>query len=584
MTHVTVPAESPVSQHDVVGSTTGPFAFNFTFFDDSDIYVVITTAGVDAALAQADFTVAGTAGTEGGYDGGTVTLDAAVANVTVTIYRDVPVERTDDFPVAGSFNITSLNTGLDKVWAVFQQLNDAIRRSLVLPITSTTRDLTIDEEPEADAVLAWNDDGDGIVNGPTIDEIEEAAANAAAAAASASTASSAASAAAASAAAAAASAASAAAIVGGGTVKVSAADTTADYLNSTLTSSDSSLTQAIVNPAGNETLSLTTTKASTTEILTGTNAVKTVTADALAALWEQGADIASAGTIAVGEGGHFHVTGTTAITDIDFATDKAGRKVTLTFDGVLTLTHNATTLILPGGANITTAAGDSATFVSEGSDNVRCVSYTKAAGTAVVGAAGQTLKRMTVFTASGTWTLGASVQTVKVRAVGAGGGGGSGIGSGAGAAGTGGGGGGGAYVEVVKARASLGATETVTIGTGGAAGTGSAGTAGGDTSFGAHLVADGGTQGGNGAAGGIGTDGVGGLIANCTGDVKIAGPGPRSQIKGGGTTNPFCYGGQGLQTKFGDYGKGGNGGNSATTARNNGIAGSDGYLVVEEYE
>lgn len=120
--------------------------------------------------------------------------------------------------------------------------------------------------------------------------------------------------------------------------------------------------------------------ASTTEVLTGTDSAKAVTADALAALWEQGSDIASAGTISVGEGGYFNVTGTTTITDIDFATDKTGRRVWLKFAGALTLTHNSTTLILPGGASITTAAGDTAEFVSEGSDNVRCVSYTKASG------------------------------------------------------------------------------------------------------------------------------------------------------------------------------------------------------------
>lgn len=120
--------------------------------------------------------------------------------------------------------------------------------------------------------------------------------------------------------------------------------------------------------------------ATTTEQLTGTSTTVFATPDSVAALWEKGSDIASAATITVGEGGLFHVTGTTAITDIDPATDKAGRRFTLVFDGVLTLTHNASTLILPGGANITTAAGDSATFVSEGSDVVRCVGYQRAAG------------------------------------------------------------------------------------------------------------------------------------------------------------------------------------------------------------
>jgi hypothetical protein len=125
--------------------------------------------------------------------------------------------------------------------------------------------------------------------------------------------------------------------------------------------------------------------ATTTESLTGTDATRAMTPDALAALWEKGSDIASAGTISIGEGGYFHVTGTTTITDIDFATDKAGRHAWLIFDGVLTLTHNATSLILQGGANITTAAGDACLVVSEdGSDNVRVPIYSRKDGASAV--------------------------------------------------------------------------------------------------------------------------------------------------------------------------------------------------------
>lgn len=126
------------------------------------------------------------------------------------------------------------------------------------------------------------------------------------------------------------------------------------------------------------------TPATTTQQLAGTDAAARSTPDSVAALWEKGADIASAGTISIGEGGYFHVTGTTTITDIDPAPDKAGRAFVLVFDGVLTLTHNASTLILPGGASITTAAGDAAIFRSEGSDVVRCVAYQRASGAALV--------------------------------------------------------------------------------------------------------------------------------------------------------------------------------------------------------
>ena len=76
-----------------------------------------------------------------------------------------------------------------------------------------------------------------------------------------------------------------------------------------------------------------------------------------------------------------HVTGTTTITAL--GTMQAGTRRRLVFDGILTLTHNGTSLILPGAANITTAAGDVALMVSEGSGNWRCVGYQRANGSAI---------------------------------------------------------------------------------------------------------------------------------------------------------------------------------------------------------
>lgn len=139
---------------------------------------------------------------------------------------------------------------------------------------------------------------------------------------------------------------------------------------------------------GTNSIAIETDRATTTEVLTGTSATKMISADALAALWEKGSDISSAGTITIGEGGYFVVTGTTTITDIDFGTDKTGRMAWLHFTGALTLTHNATTLILPTGANITTAVGDTALIVSEGSDAVKCICYMRKDGTALAGGGG----------------------------------------------------------------------------------------------------------------------------------------------------------------------------------------------------
>jgi hypothetical protein len=115
----------------------------------------------------------------------------------------------------------------------------------------------------------------------------------------------------------------------------------------------------------------------------GNDAIQAVMGQ-LATAFGKGADVASAGTITLGSQAYYHITGTTTITDIDFTDAVDGRMVTLIFDGALTLTHNATTLKLPGGANITTAAGDRALFVEDSGDNVTCLYYQRANGVPVL--------------------------------------------------------------------------------------------------------------------------------------------------------------------------------------------------------
>lgn len=101
------------------------------------------------------------------------------------------------------------------------------------------------------------------------------------------------------------------------------------------------------------------------------------------ALTVKGSDIASASTtdLAAATGEYVHVTGTTTITAL--GTAAAGVERVVRFSGALTLTHNATSLILPTGANITTAANDVAIFRSEGSGNWRCTSYLRADGSSL---------------------------------------------------------------------------------------------------------------------------------------------------------------------------------------------------------
>jgi hypothetical protein len=94
--------------------------------------------------------------------------------------------------------------------------------------------------------------------------------------------------------------------------------------------------------------------------------------------------LASAATVAIGSAASniVNISGTTAITAFD--TIAAGAVRELTFAGALVLTYNATSLVLPGAANITTAAGDVAVFRSLGGGNWKCVSYTRISGQPLV--------------------------------------------------------------------------------------------------------------------------------------------------------------------------------------------------------
>jgi hypothetical protein len=111
----------------------------------------------------------------------------------------------------------------------------------------------------------------------------------------------------------------------------------------------------------------------------------------------KGADVVAANALPIiTDGNYFDVTGTTAITTIDAI--GVGVVIRLHFDAILTLTHHSTNLILPSGANITTAAGDEATFVEYTAGSWRCTDYTRADGTSLTYKSGQTIQTVTSTT------------------------------------------------------------------------------------------------------------------------------------------------------------------------------------------
>ena len=124
----------------------------------------------------------------------------------------------------------------------------------------------------------------------------------------------------------------------------------------------------------------------------------------------KGADIASATALVTGsDGNYFDVTGTTTVTSI--TTVGVGAIIKLQFDGALILTHHATDLILPSGANITTAAGDEAEFYEYASGDWRCTNYSKANGRPVASGVAQVVNTIDGSMTTGTTTIPFNVST-----------------------------------------------------------------------------------------------------------------------------------------------------------------------------
>ncbi len=209
--------------------------------------------------------------------------------------------------------------------------------------------------------------------------------------------------------------------------------------------------------------------------------------------------------------------------------------------------------------------------------------------------------RRQTFTANGTYTPHAKMLYCDIECWGGGGGGGGASNSSVGFGGAGAGGGAGGYSRTVASKATIGASQTVTIGALGTAGTNAPGNGGngGDTSLGTICVAKGGFGGTFGTSGALSIGGEGGIAG--TGDIAGAG------MSGGGglaltsAVNPPMSG-LGGSSSIGSGGKiqsvgvsttgaaasgkgaGGGGGISPnTTANAAGGAGTAGFVVITEF-
>ncbi len=126
--NVTVPpfTEPPTI---VVGATPqSEFAFDFPFWDASDIVVEIAGLKADPAdyVVEGHFVQNGVP-VEGGYGSGKVTLNAPVANTTVVIDRRIRAVRESVFSRAAPLQMPALNADLNKLTARQQDVERQVR-------------------------------------------------------------------------------------------------------------------------------------------------------------------------------------------------------------------------------------------------------------------------------------------------------------------------------------------------------------------------------------------------------------------------------------------------------------------------
>jgi hypothetical protein len=352
---------------------------------------------------------------------------------------------------------------------------------------------------------------------------------------------------------------------------------------------------------------LTLTYNSTSLILPGGVSIATAAGDAMLALYQgsgnwrvldymtadgspvsvTGAEVtlASAATVNLGAAGSnlIAISGTTTITSFGSSASTANPLYWVRFTGALTLTYNATSLILPGSATITTAAGDAMLAQYLGSGNWKVHYYQPETGKALISPTQPNLQ-ISIFTSSGTFTTSVgSATTTRYKFTATGGGGGGGNSSGSSTAGTGGGAGGTVVYEASGIAA--GTNLTVTVGAGG-----TAGASGGTSSAvvnGVTITASGGSAGttstsANGGAGGtaangtININGGDGTAVTGSGVGAIAGGDGGCSFWGGGGAGSNQSGSTGNSGKAYGSGGGGAGGNGSQ-----GGAGAGGIVMVE---
>lgn len=129
--HIKIGDVTPWVQYIGDGNRT-QFDFLFPIFENEDLDVYL---GAASQPEESGYAIAGA----GESTGGTVTFDIPPSiGLAVTLQRNVAIRRTTDFSESGDFRASVINTELDRLTAVAQQLSNQIGRAVRLADTDAS--------------------------------------------------------------------------------------------------------------------------------------------------------------------------------------------------------------------------------------------------------------------------------------------------------------------------------------------------------------------------------------------------------------------------------------------------------------
>jgi len=168
---MTIDNENYRKQYDGDG-VTATFAYDFKIYAAADLVVIVSDDdGVETVKTlNSHYTVTGV-GVDGG--GNVVFGDDYIpaADEYVTIIQDRDATQDSEWSALGNFSPTTLEEDLDKAVTLIHQIMELTARMprLRRAITGlSSLDLEI-PDPEANKVLMWNPDADGLINAAALD-------------------------------------------------------------------------------------------------------------------------------------------------------------------------------------------------------------------------------------------------------------------------------------------------------------------------------------------------------------------------------------------------------------------------------